>query len=100
MKIKKKKFVITKKGSVTIESDIEPKSSDIDTVNTDNTGKVKRKLGGIPVKTGKCVFPFKNEDKYISEDDGCIEGKTGDWCATNVDKDDDYKVKTFAYCKK
>ena len=74
------------------------KESQISATNKSKDGKTKRKVGGVPVKEGKCVFPFKNEGKYITENDGCIKGKTGNWCATEVDKADDYKIKAFGYC--
>jgi hypothetical protein len=74
------------------------KASQIDATNMAKDGKKKRKVSGVPVKEGKCVFPFKNKDTYVTEEDGCVKGKTGDWCATEVDKDDDYKIKAFGYC--
>ena len=45
------------------------------------------------------LHPFKNGKKYISESDGCVKGKTGAWCATKVNKEDDYKIESFGYCK-
>jgi len=74
------------------------KESQISATNISKNGKTRRKVGGVPVKKGKCVFPFKNEEKYITENDGCVKGKTGNWCATEVDKADDYKIKAFGYC--
>jgi hypothetical protein len=74
------------------------KESQISATNKSKDGKTRRKIGGVPVKEGKCVFPFKNGKKYITENDGCVKGKTGNWCATEVDKADDYKMKAFGYC--
>ena len=61
--------------------------------------KKRKKVGGLTVTEGNCVFPFKNGKKYVTEADGCVEGKTGDWCATSVNKDNDYKIESFGYCK-
>ena len=46
-----------------------------------------------------CKFPFKHNRKYYKEEDGCVDGKTGKWCATEVDKDQDYKPIEWGYCK-
>jgi hypothetical protein len=87
------------KGTDNINKTMDVKESNIDAINMSADGKKRKKVAGIPVKEGKCVFPFKNGDKYIQENDGCVKGKTGNWCATEVDKTDDYKIKSFGYCK-
>ena len=69
--------------------------SKIQTTNKDKDGKV-RKMKDL--KTGPCKFPFKNGRKLVNEEDGCVEGKTGKWCATEVDEKTKKKV-TWAYCK-
>ncbi len=97
LKIKKPKVEV--QGSNSINSSTETTESDIEATNVDNKGKKRSVVGKVPVKDGKCVFPFKNGKKYISESDGCVKGKTGDWCATKVNKDEDYKIESFGYCK-
>jgi hypothetical protein len=67
-------------------------------------GKGKSKSKKIPklLHEGNekpCKFPFKKGKKYIKEEDGCVDGKTGKWCATEVDKDQDYKYTEWGYCK-
>jgi len=97
LKIKKPKVEV--QGNNSINSTTELKESDIDATNVDNRGKKRSVVGKVQVKDGKCIFPFKNGKKYISESDGCVKGKTGDWCATKVNKDEDYKMESFGYCK-
>ena len=89
---KKKRKIIKKKSD--LES-IKVTVSKIQTTNKDKDGKV-RKMKDI--KTGPCKFPFKNGRKLVKEEDGCVEGKTGKWCATEVDEKTKKKL-TWAYCK-
>ena len=47
------------------------------------------------IKPGNCIFPFKY--KNINHNN-CIEGKSGDWCATEINEKG--TMQKFAYCKK
>ena len=91
----KKKVVISKKKKPT---------EDVKDSGIIAKGKGKSKSKKIPklLHEGNekpCKFPFKKGRKYVNEEDGCVEGKTGKWCATEVDKDDDYKYTEWGYCK-
>lgn len=77
----------------------EPTVSDIKTTVIDEKGKKRRQIKGKKVIEGNCMFPFKEKDKYIKEDDGCLKSKDGDWCATDVDKND-YSYDKIGFCKK
>lgn len=57
----------------------------------DKFGKVHKSK---KIKEGNCIIPFKY--KSILHND-CIEGKSGNWCATTVN--DKGTMQTFAYCK-
>ena len=95
---KKRKLKIIK-GTNSIPAGTELHKSSLEASVFSKDGKKHRTSAGVPTKDGKCVFPFKNGKKYITKEDGCIGSKTGDWCATEVDKNDDYKIKAFGYCK-
>lgn len=58
-------------------------------------GKVRRKLEGIPVREGDCIFPFnvKGEEK-----DDCVSSKIDDWCATKVNEETK-EVETLGFCE-
>ena len=60
------------------------------TTNKDKNGKV-RKMKSMKVST--CKFPFKVKTKTFTQ---CVDGKTGKWCATSIDKDK--QMQTWAYC--
>ena len=67
-------------------------------------GKGKSKSKKIPklLHEGNekpCKFPFKYNKKYVKEENGCVEGKSGKWCATEVEKDKDYKYTEWGYCE-
>ena len=98
-KAKKLKILKILKGKNTIEQNTPVKESNIKADVYSKDGKKRKKVGGVAVTEGNCIFPFKNGKKYVMEEDGCIEGKTGDWCATSVNKDNDYKMESFGYCK-
>ena len=48
-------------------------------MNTTNIDKFDKIHKSISIKTGNCIFPFKYKRESVSK---CINGKTGDWCAT------------------
>jgi hypothetical protein len=97
-KSKKKKLVISR-GKNKIDKDTSVKESNIKASQVSDDGKKRRKLHGIKIREGNCVFPYKKDDKYITEDDGCIEEKLGKMCATSVNKDDDYKPESLGFCE-
>ena len=63
------------------------------TTDIDKFGKL-HKSKKILVKP--CKFPFKVGNKEYKS---CVDGKTGKWCATSVDKKSK-KVLTWGYCPK
>ena len=65
------------------------------TTNVDKFGKTHK---GKDIQTGPCVFPYKHGRKLIKEKDGCVDGKTGKWCATDIDEKTKKTLK-WAYCK-
>ena len=97
IKIKKKKLKI-KETSVKPTED--PKKTNIETSVIDISGKKRRQIKGKKVEEATCVFPFKEKNKYVTEDDGCINSKSGEWCATSVNKNDDYSYDKIGFCKK
>ena len=66
-----------------------------------STGKqLEEGVNRVSLGDGYCIHPFTY--KGVQYKDGrCYKAKENEyWCATNVDKEEDYKIKTFAYCKK
>jgi superfamily II DNA or RNA helicase len=63
---------------------------DVFAVNIDKFGK---KRTAKKIKEGKCIFPFRYQNKLY---DQCVDGKTGKWCATSLNKNK--TSKTWAYC--
>jgi superfamily II DNA or RNA helicase len=45
------------------------------------------------IKKGKCLFPFKYQNKLYNQ---CVDGKSGEWCATSLNRNK--TSKTWAYC--
>ena len=56
----------------------------------DKNGKIKK---GKDLMAGDCIFPFKYKGKVQN---GCVKGKTGDWCPTEVK--DNKTVRKWGYC--
>ena len=59
-------------------------------INIDKFGK---KRTAKKIKEGKCLFPFRYQNKLY---DQCVDGKSGKWCATSLNKNK--TSKTWAYC--
>jgi len=59
--------------------------------NINNKGKFNKKT-----KKGKCIIPFRIGRGKGKEQNTCVDGKTGKWCATEVD--DNNKMKQWGYC--
>merc|ERR1712196_724203 len=59
--------------------------------NKDKHGKIHKSK---KMHEGNCEFPFKYNRKLHTE---CIEGKNGDWCATQIDSDK--KMLKYGYCQ-
>ena len=60
------------------------------TTNIDKFGKLHKSKH---IMIGNCVFPFKHNRQMVNT---CVDGKTGLWCATEVDSKG--KVLKWAYC--
>jgi len=50
-------------------------------VFADRVDKYGKKHNDKNIKPGECIFPFKYKNKLYHE---CVEGKTGNWCATKI----------------
>ena len=57
--------------------------------------KGDKRLEGKRLKEGPCIFPFKHKGEMQNE---CVKGKKGDWCATEIDNDQDRKMVKYAFC--
>ena len=68
-----------------------------DSIYADIYLKNGNKAKGKKAKAGKCIFPFKFENKVYNE---CLESKSGNWCATTVDtaKKGKTNAVTYGYC--
>ena len=64
-------------------------------VKTTNTDRFNKQRKGKNIVTGDCIFPFKYKGVLHNK---CVEGKTGNWCATSVKPTK--TSKTWAYCVK
>merc|ERR1711871_1206087 len=64
-------------------------------VKTTNTDRFNKQRKGKNIVTGDCIFPFKYKGVLHNK---CVEGKTGNWCATSVKPTK--TSKTWAYCIK
>lgn len=62
----------------------------MEATNIDNKGKIKKNKD---ILSGNCIFPFKYRGKTYDE---CVEGNTGNWCATSLTKRG--AAKTWGYC--
>lgn len=47
------------------------------------------------LKEGPCIFPFKFKGETQNE---CIKGKKGDWCATEINNEQERKMTKYAFC--
>ena len=94
--VKKKKLKIKEES---VKPSIEPKKTDIETTIFDIDGKKRRQIKGKKVEEAVCMFPFKEKNKYINKEDGCVESKSGEWCATSVNKNEDYSYDKMGFCK-
>ena len=54
-----------------------------------------KKLQGERLKEGPCIFPFKFKGEMQNE---CIKGKKGEWCATEINNEDERKMVKYAFC--
>ena len=54
-----------------------------------------KRLEGKRLKEGPCIFPFKHKGEMQNE---CVKGKKGDWCATEIDNEQDRKMVKYAFC--
>jgi hypothetical protein len=64
----------------------------VKTTNIDRFNKQRKEKN---IVTGDCIFPFKYKGVLHNK---CVEGKTGDWCATGLKPTN--TSKTWAYCVK
>jgi hypothetical protein len=66
----------------------------VKTTNIDRNGKTRKMKKLLYGPGHDCAFPFKFKGKMYDED--CVNGETGDWCATTKTNND--YTDTWGYC--
>ncbi len=55
--------------------------------------KSGKEINSSKIKEGECIFPFLHQGSLRNE---CIEGKNGNWCATELNEKK--QMTKFGYC--